>query len=106
MPNDNQTLIPQSFMALFLTPGRTKPNASQEAVTSRYGLCEDMACMLTEHAQTIQFSLNLTEEDVLARCHQGLMTDAALFSEPESDWIVRRLAELLSWTAPQPITTA
>lgn len=101
MPDDNQILIPQSFMAMFVTPGRTKPNASREVVTSRYELCEDMACMLVEHAQTMQFSLNLTAEDVLTRCHQGLMVDAALFSEPESDWIVRRLAELLSWTAPQ-----
>ncbi len=64
----------------------------------RYELCEDMACMLTEHAQTMLFNLSLTEEDVLLRCHDGLMAGASVFTEQESDWVIRRLAELLAWT--------
>jgi len=93
----NQVEIPQSFMALFITPGHVKPNASLKTVVSRYELCEDMACTLTEHAQTILFSHNLTEEEVLMRCHKGLVADGSAFAEREADWVVRRLAELLSW---------
>jgi hypothetical protein len=96
----NQIEIPQSFMTLFVTPGRLKSNASLEVVVSRYELCEDMACMLTEHAQTMLFNLSLLEEDVLKCCRQRLKTDASAFTEQESDWVIRRLAELLAWTPP------
>ncbi len=85
-------------MALFVAAGRLKPSASLEVVVGRYELCEDMACMLTEHAQTMLSNLSLTEEDILLRCHDGLMAGASVFTEQESDWVIRRLAELLAWT--------
>lgn len=100
MSDMNQIEIPRSFMALFITAGHLKPNASLEVVVGRYELCEDMACMLTEHAQTILSSLNLTKENVLLRCHEGLMAGTATFTEQESDWVICRLAELLAWTPP------
>lgn len=101
MPDENQILIPQSFMALFVTHGHFKPDAPLETVTSRYELCEDMACMLTEHAQTMLFKLSLTEDDVLTRCHQGLIAETSVFTKQESDWVIRRLAELLAWIPPK-----
>ncbi|MCX7169062.1 MAG: ATPase with chaperone activity [Proteobacteria bacterium] len=101
MPDMNQIEIPQSFMALFVAAGRLKPSASLEVVAGRYELCEDMACMLTEHAQTMLSNSSLTEEDVLLRCHDGLMAVASVFTEQESDWVIRRLAELLAWTPPE-----
>ena len=97
MPDMNQIEIPQSFMALFVAAGRLKPSASLEVVVGRYELCEDMACMLTEHAQTMLSNLSLTEEDVLLRCHDGLMAGASAFTKQEADWVIRRLAELLAW---------
>lgn len=57
--------------------------------------------MLTEHARTIAFRENFPEQEVLMRCHQGLMADASNFNEKESAWIVRRLAELLEWSPPE-----
>jgi hypothetical protein len=96
----NQIEIPPSFMALFVTAGHLKPGASQEIVVGRYELCEDMACMLAEHAQTMLFNLDLSEEEVLVRCHKGLAVGASVFTEPESVWVIRRLAELLAWTPP------
>lgn len=43
MYEEYQNEIPHSFMALFVDPGRSKPNASRDVVASRYELCEDMA---------------------------------------------------------------
>ena len=100
MSVDNQIEIPQSFMAMYLSPGRSRPNATQELVLARYELCEDMACLLTEHAQTLAFKENFTEQEVLVRCHQGLLADASGFTENESEWVILRLAELLEWTPP------
>ena len=97
---DNQIEIPQSFMAMYITPGRTTPNAPQAVVIARYEQCEDMATVLTEHAQTLAFKENFTEAEVLARCHEGLVAAPSDFSEKEADWVVHRLAELLDWDIP------
>ena len=48
MSDDNQIEIPPSFMALYLDPGRHKPNAPRDVITGRYELCDDLATMLTE----------------------------------------------------------
>lgn len=100
MPDDNQIEIAQSFMALYIDPGRHKPNASREVIAGRYELCEDLAIMLTETARNMQFGLGLSEDAVLQRCYLGLCGDGAVVSAPESVWVIRRLAELLDW--PQP----
>jgi hypothetical protein len=99
MSQDNQIFIPESFTALYLVPGRYKPSASHAEVSSRYELCEDMASLLTETAQTMQFTLGVTEQDVLAQCLRGLQTEGSVVSRPESVWVVHRLAELLNWPA-------
>ena len=100
MSDEYQIEIPQSFMALFVEPGRQKPNASREVVAARYELCEDMATMLTETARNMQFSLGITEHDVVERMHRGLIGEGAVVTPPEAVWVVRRLAELLGWEMP------
>jgi hypothetical protein len=100
MSIDNQIEPPPSFMAMYVKPGQTRPNAPQEVVLARYEQCEDMACVLTEQALTIAFKANFTESEVLARCHQGLLHNASDFNENEARWVIQRLAELLGWEPP------
>lgn len=97
MSDDYQIEIPQSFMALFIDAGRQKPNASREVVAARYELCEDMASMLTETARNMQYSMGITEPDVLERVQRGLVGDAAVVTPQEAVWVVYRLAELVGW---------
>jgi hypothetical protein len=97
MSDEYQIEISQSFVALFVEPGRQKPSASREVVAERYELCEDMANMLTETAKNMFFTLGITERDVLERCHRGLVGEGAVLSEAEAGWVVRRLTELLDW---------
>jgi hypothetical protein len=97
---DNQIEPPPSFMAMYITPGTSRPNAPQEHVLARYELCEDMAYVLTEHAQTLAFKESVGESNVLAKCHQGLLDDASDFSENEARWVICRLAELMGWEPP------
>ena len=98
MSNEYQIEIPQSFMALFVDPGRQKPNASRDVVAGRYELCEDMASMLTETAKNMLFSLGITERDVLGRVYRGLVSEGAVVTQPEAVWVVHWLAELLDWS--------
>ena len=100
MSDDNQILIPPSFIALYLDPGRTRPNAPREQIAGRYELCEDMASLLTEHAHTMVFEQGLSEAQALLRCRQSLLVDSSVFSETEAGWITTRLAELLGWALP------
>ena len=97
MYEEYQIEIPQSFLALFVDPGRSKLNAPREEVAARYELCEDLANMLTDTAGNMMFSLGITERDVIERCRLGLTGDSAVVSGPEADWVVRRLIELLGW---------
>ena len=99
MYEEYQIEIPQSFMALFIDPGRSKPNASRDVVASRYEFCEDMANMLTETARNKLLSLGITEDDVLVQCYRGLTGEDAVVTESEAVWVVHRLAELLEWPA-------
>lgn len=97
MPSDNQIVIPPSFIALFVPPGRIKPTEPREVIAERHEFCEDLAQMLMEPAQTQLFSLGITERDVLERMHGGLLGEAAVVSEAEAQWVICRLAELLDW---------
>ena len=101
MTDDQSIDIPPSFLALYIEPGRSKPGASRAVIGARYELCEDLATLLVDHARNTLFDLGITEDDVLLRCHQGLLVDASVVDPKEAQWVVRRLAELLGWQAPE-----
>lgn len=63
MSLDNQIEPPQSFMAMYLTPGRDRPNAPQSVILARYELCEDMATALTRSSTVSQ-----TDESLCDKC--------------------------------------
>ena len=93
----NQTLVPESFLALHSRHGRAlRPRAEIEA---RYELCEDVAL----HAAAFLAARHQEGDDAgeaLRRCHDGLRADADAFTAAEAAWVVRRVAELQSWDVP------
>ncbi len=101
MSDENQIVVPPSFVALFVEPGRVKPNASRQHILARYELCEDLATMLTDHAKSKLWELGVAQEDVLERIHRGLLNDEGVVVAVEATWVTRRLAELLDWDCPE-----
>ena len=97
---ESQILLPPSFVALFVPPGKIKPTEPYEVIAQRHELCEDMAQLLTEQAAQLQFKLGVHESDVLERMHAGLSSGEAGLSAAEAGWVVKRLAELLDWPWP------
>lgn len=97
MYEEYQIEIPQSFMALYVDVGRSKPNAPRDVVAARYELCEDLATLLTETARNMFLSLRVTEKEVLEQCYQGLTGEGAVVSELEAGWVISRLDELVDW---------
>ena len=100
MSDDNQIEIAQSFVALYVIPGRSAPSAPHHVVLARYEHCEDIALSLVEPTQMLAFKEGMERQEILRRCHLGLLSDAAHFNESESTWVILRLAELLGWEAP------
>ncbi len=101
MSDENQIEIAQSFIALYVRPGRSRPDAPHALVLARYEQCEDMAHALIEPARNWAFKEGIAEAGILARCHQGLLAQASGFSPQEALWVVTRLAELLDWPPAQ-----
>jgi hypothetical protein len=97
MSDDNQLYLPQSFTALYVPPGKIKPNLALREMAQRYELCEDLANLLTEKAANMQFTLGITEELVLTQCELGLLAEPSVVTPVEARWVVCRLAELLNW---------
>jgi hypothetical protein len=101
MSDENQIVVPPSFVTLFVEPGRVKPNASRQHILARYEFCEDLATMLMDHAKSQQWELGVAEADVLERIHRGLVSDGAGVEAVEATWVTRRLAELLDWNGAE-----
>jgi len=97
MSDENQIDIPLSFIALFVDPGRIKPREPRAFIAQRYELCEDLATMLVDHAETQLWTSGATHADVLDRMHRGLLDGDGGLAPPEAQWVARRLAELLGW---------
>jgi hypothetical protein len=100
MSDESQIVVPPSFVALYLAPGRTRPSAPRAEIAARHEFCEDLATLLTDTAATRLWELGVTPADVLERVHRGLLGGAAGVSAAEAQWVIRRLAELLQWPAP------
>lgn len=98
--DDNQILVPPSFIALY-SDARQRLLAPAGEVRARYELCEDLACHLVEQAQQIYHGGARSEEGVLLGVHAGLASADAGVSPREARWITLRLAELLGWRSPQ-----
>jgi hypothetical protein len=99
MSDENQIVVPPAFIALYLTPGRSRPGAPRAEIAARHEFCEDLAHALTERAAQIKWDLGLAEADVLERIRRGLLQPDAGVSEAEAGWVMGRLSELLDWPA-------
>lgn len=94
MSEGSQIVVPPSFVALFVPAGRWRPTEPADFIEERYELCEDFAQMLLGQAQTRQWELGITKDDVLQRMAQGL-EGSQVFSPAEGQWVLTRLAELM-----------
>lgn len=99
MADDYQIEIPPSFIALY-SDARQRLTVPLRDLRERYELCEDMAQHLTQHCRNVHVEIGVDEQDVLARCHRGLLEPEPTVDGKEADWVVTRLAELLDWPYP------
>jgi hypothetical protein len=104
MYEHNQTLVPDSFLALYVAQGR--PTRDRAFVEARHEMCEDLAQQTSDFCQSLQFSKELTELATLEKCRLGLLASPTAVAESEADWVICRVAELLNWPLPDHIAHA
>jgi hypothetical protein len=97
MYDHNQTLVPDSFMALYVVHGRAV--LSRDETEGRYEICEDMALHTAAFLAT-QYQDSDDGDGALRRCHTGLRADPTLVSATEAAWVIARVAELQDWPRP------
>lgn len=97
MYDHNQTLVPESFLALHSARGR--PLLARDAMEQRYELCEDLALHTAAFLAAQQQDPDASDE-ALRRCFDGLRIEPVSVSAPEAGWVIRRVAELQDWPAP------
>ncbi len=95
MSDDSQIVVPPSFIAIYVVPGKIKPSISRDQLVQRYEFCEDFAQVLLEQAKTKQWELGISQDVVIERISQGLKDAQDQWSAQEATWIITRLVELL-----------
>ena len=98
MYDHNQTLVPESFLALYARHGR--PTASREEVEARHELAEDLALHIAAMPTAADDDDTRQQGESLELVRSGLLAVPAQVSPVEADWILRRVAELRGWPAP------
>jgi hypothetical protein len=99
MSDEYQIDIPPSFIALH-SDARRRLTVPLLELRDRYEMCEDLAQHLSAHCRSIHVEIGVDEQEVLARCRQGLASPEAGVRDDEAGWVVTRLAELLGWPYP------
>jgi len=102
MDDFNQIEVPPSFVALFTSPGGHRLLQPMRTVRERYELCEDLAQLYAEQAETVRFKSGGSERETLARMALALSESDAGLQPAEVWWVVTRLAEVLGWEPPAP----
>lgn len=95
MSDDSQIVVPPSFIAIYVAPGKIKPSISRDQLVERYEFCEDFAQVLLEQAKSKQWELGISQDVVIERISQGLKDAQDQWSAQEATWIITRLVELL-----------
>ena len=102
--SSSQMEVPRSFVEIYSSEaaGRVRKLVLPlAALQERHEFCEDLAQALVDSSRARLFELRVTEEDVLHKVFVGLTASEEVLSRAESQWVVRRLAELLNWE-PMP----
>lgn len=91
----NQTLVPDSFLALYVE--RERLTVSRAQLEARSEFCDDLAVQAAERLPQIADDDGAAQQAVLRRTWAALTVEPAQVSESEAGWVTARIAELRGW---------
>jgi len=98
MYDHNQTLVPDSFLALHVHHGR--PLLDREAMEARHENAELLAQQVATVLANVPADDAAAQREALDAVKASLLADALAGSEPEADWVVARVGEICGWAPP------
>jgi hypothetical protein len=98
MYDHNQTLVPESFMALYIRNGR--PALDRNGLEARYEIAETLALHIAEVVVNVPTDDEDSQLEALRSVKTSLLTEPAQVDEPEATWVISRVAEICEWKRP------
>ena len=99
MYDHNQTLVPDSFLSLYVRNGR--PVLDRDALEARYEVAETLALHIAEVVASVPADDESAQHEALQLVKASLLTEPAEASEPEALWVTTRAAEICGWKPPR-----
>jgi hypothetical protein len=103
MYDHNQTLVPESFLALHVRHGR--PLLKRKELEARYESAEALAEQIAAVLANIPADDPAGQRDALLAVKSSLLADLLREREAEATWVVTRAAELCEWALPDLVET-
>lgn len=98
MYDHNQTLVPESFLALHVRHGR--PLLERKALEARYANAESLAEQIATVLANVPADDSAGQRNALLAVKASLLADLLREREAEATWVVTRAAELCEWASP------
>ena len=98
MYDHNQTLVPESFLALYARHGR--PLLERKEMEARYESAESLAEQFAAVVANVPAEDAAGQREALRAVKASLLTDLLRERGPEALWVVRRVAEMCEWAPP------
>ncbi|MCE9657525.1 MAG: hypothetical protein K8R60_03130 [Burkholderiales bacterium] len=98
MYDHNQTLVPESFLALYARHGR--PLLERKEMEARYESAELLAEQIAAVVANIPADDADAQREAMCAVEAGLLADSLQGREAEAAWVVARVAEICGWARP------
>ena len=95
MYDHNQTLLPDSFLALYVRHGR--PMVGRDELEARYEIAETIALRVAEVVVNVPGDDAGARREALQSVRESLVTPPATVSEAEATWVIARVVEICEW---------
>ena len=100
MYDHNQTLVPDSFLALHVRHGR--PLLERKEMEARYEAAELLAQQIAGVVASVPEDDASAQRVALRSVKASLLADLLQEQEGEASWVVTRAAEICGWEPPAP----
>lgn len=94
----NQTLVPDSFLSIYVE--RERLTVSRAQLEERSEFCDSLAAHAAERLPQIAEDDSAGQQAVLRRTFEALTAEPAQVSMAEARWVTARIAELQGWGLP------
>jgi len=95
MYDHNQTLLPESFLALYARHGR--PLLERKEMEARYESAELLAEQIAAVVASVPADDAASQGEAMRAVKASLVADLLREREPEANWVVTRAAEICGW---------